>query len=235
VSDCARTWFCFLNRVFPSPCFFIPQGIPQLRDCFNELKVLTAVMLDKELPILLLPENSAARRRKYPILSMEKVVRPLADVRGRDGKAFSCFYRFSFAQGNILEKYVGTGLVCIGAVKHFILVLLVVSCLTRFTFSGRQAYGRRRQKNRLPFHRQKGSSAACQNCSFSRVLVPPRDLLKEKRSDATISCALVPVPWCRRAIKGRRNVERIVRTATLTIILSIDLKCQNNFVLYRLV
>jgi len=60
-------------------------GIPQLRDCFNELKVLTTVMLDKELPVLLLPENAAARRRKYPILSLDKV-------------------------GNILEKYVGTGL-----------------------------------------------------------------------------------------------------------------------------
>lgn len=43
-------------------------------------------MLDKELPMLLLPENAAARRRKYPILSLEKV-------------------------GNILEKYQGTGLV----------------------------------------------------------------------------------------------------------------------------
>jgi len=65
---------------------FNEQGIPQLRDCFSELKVLTTVMLDKELPVLLLPENAAARRRKYPILSMEKVA-------------------------NILEKYVGTGLV----------------------------------------------------------------------------------------------------------------------------
>lgn len=35
--------------------------------------------------MLLLPENAAARRRKYPILSLDKV-------------------------GNILEKYVGTGL-----------------------------------------------------------------------------------------------------------------------------
>lgn len=61
-------------------------GVPQLRDCFNELRVLTSVMLDKELPILLLPENAAARRRKYPILSLEKVF-------------------------NILEKYQGTGLV----------------------------------------------------------------------------------------------------------------------------
>lgn len=32
-------------------------------------------MLDKELPALLHPDNAPARRRKYPILSMEKVVR----------------------------------------------------------------------------------------------------------------------------------------------------------------
>jgi exocyst complex component 6 len=50
-------------------------AIPQLRDCFGELRVLTSVMLDKELPTLLLPDNAAARRRKYPILSLEKVVR----------------------------------------------------------------------------------------------------------------------------------------------------------------
>lgn len=61
-------------------------GIPRLRDCFDEFKVLTTVMLDKELPALLLPENAAVRRRKYPILSLDKI-------------------------GNILEKYVGTGLV----------------------------------------------------------------------------------------------------------------------------
>lgn len=50
-------------------------GIPSLRDCFSELRVLTTVMLDKELPTLILPDNAAARRRKYPILSLEKVVR----------------------------------------------------------------------------------------------------------------------------------------------------------------
>lgn len=61
-------------------------GVPQLRDCFNELRVLTSFFLDKELPIMLLPENAGARRRKYPILSLDKVA-------------------------NILEKYVGTGLV----------------------------------------------------------------------------------------------------------------------------
>lgn len=61
-------------------------GVPQLRDCFNELRILTTFMLDKELPLLLLPENSTSRRRKYPILSMDKVL-------------------------NMLEKYQGTGLV----------------------------------------------------------------------------------------------------------------------------
>ena len=50
-------------------------GIPTLRDCFNELRVLTSVMIDKELPTLVLPDNAAARRRKYPLLSMDKVVR----------------------------------------------------------------------------------------------------------------------------------------------------------------
>ena len=60
-------------------------GVPQLRDCFSEFRVLTTVMLDKELPVLLLAENAGARRRKYPILSLEKVL-------------------------NILEKYQGTGL-----------------------------------------------------------------------------------------------------------------------------
>lgn len=63
-------------------------GVPQLRDCFNELRILTTFMLDKELPLLLLPENSTARRRKYPILSMDKVL-------------------------SMLEKYQGTGLVSV--------------------------------------------------------------------------------------------------------------------------
>jgi exocyst complex component 6 len=60
-------------------------GILQLRDCFSELRTLTSIMLDKELPILLQSSNAAARRRKYPILSMDKIL-------------------------SILEKYVGTGL-----------------------------------------------------------------------------------------------------------------------------
>jgi exocyst complex component 6 len=61
-------------------------GVPSLHDCFGELRMLTCALLDKELPTLLLAENAAARRRKYPLLSLDKV-------------------------GNILEKYVGTGMV----------------------------------------------------------------------------------------------------------------------------
>lgn len=64
-------------------------GIGQLRECFNELKSLAAALLDRDLPVLLLPENTHARRRKYPFLSIEKV-------------------------HSILEKYVGTGLVSCG-------------------------------------------------------------------------------------------------------------------------
>jgi hypothetical protein len=69
-------------------------GIGQLRECFNELKSLAAALLDRDLPVLLLPENSHARRRKYPFLSLEKVY-------------------------SILEKYVGTGLVSIYFVLYF--------------------------------------------------------------------------------------------------------------------
>ncbi|CAJ1940370.1 unnamed protein product [Cylindrotheca closterium] len=59
-------------------------GVPQLVDCFDELKSITDAMLDKDLPILLQPENSSHRKKKYPYLSLEKV-------------------------GNILEKYQGSG------------------------------------------------------------------------------------------------------------------------------
>lgn len=61
-------------------------GVGQLRECFNELKCLTTALLDQELPMLLLPENQKSRRMKYPFLSLDKVY-------------------------NVLEKYVGTGLV----------------------------------------------------------------------------------------------------------------------------
>lgn len=60
-------------------------GVGQLRECFNEVKSIATAMLDRDLPMLLLPENGIARRRKYPFLSLEKV---------------HC----------ILEKYVGTGI-----------------------------------------------------------------------------------------------------------------------------
>lgn len=58
-------------------------GVPQLVDCFDELKSITDAMLDKDLPTLLQPEHSTIRKKKYPYLSLEKV-------------------------GNILEKYVGS-------------------------------------------------------------------------------------------------------------------------------
>ena len=60
-------------------------GVPQLSECFNELKCLTTALLDRDLPRLLIRENAAERRRKYPFLSIDKV-------------------------GNILDKYVGMGL-----------------------------------------------------------------------------------------------------------------------------
>jgi hypothetical protein len=65
-------------------------GVGQLRDCFNEVKCLATALLDRDMPMLLLPENSQARRKKYPYLSLEKV---------------HC----------VLEKYVGTGLVSLSA------------------------------------------------------------------------------------------------------------------------
>ena len=60
-------------------------GVGQLRECFNELKCLAAALLDRDLPMLLLPDNYQARRKKYPFLSLEKVLA-------------------------ILEKYAGTGI-----------------------------------------------------------------------------------------------------------------------------
>jgi exocyst complex component 6 len=60
--------------------FAANTGVPQLADCFDELKSITDAMLDPELPTLLRPEHAEERKRKYPYLSLEKV-------------------------GNILEKY----------------------------------------------------------------------------------------------------------------------------------
>lgn len=61
-------------------------SVQGLRDCFDEIKNLTSALLDRDLPVLLMPENATARNKRYPFLSMEKV-------------------------HNILEKYVGTGFV----------------------------------------------------------------------------------------------------------------------------
>jgi exocyst complex component 6 len=60
-------------------------GVPQLRDCFTELRCIVDALLDKDLPMLLQPENEHKRRRKYPFLNIEKVC-------------------------NILEKYQGPGM-----------------------------------------------------------------------------------------------------------------------------
>jgi hypothetical protein len=60
-------------------------GIPQLRECFAELKGITDALLDRELSQLLVPANENARRRKYPFLNLEKLC-------------------------HVLEKYQGTGL-----------------------------------------------------------------------------------------------------------------------------
>lgn len=60
-------------------------GVPQLRDCFTEIRCLVDALLDKDLPMLLQPENENKRRRKYPFLNLEKVC-------------------------NILEKYQGPGM-----------------------------------------------------------------------------------------------------------------------------
>ena len=86
-------------------------GVPQLSECFEELKGLASALLDRDLLTLLQPENAATRRRKYPFLNLEKL-------------------------GNVLEKYVGMGLVshmkqCLfRRSRHIKLTLrtLVVSC-----------------------------------------------------------------------------------------------------------
>ena len=57
-------------------------GVPQLGECFNELKCLVDVMLDRDLPMLLLPENESVRRRKYPFVTLDKVLRILEKYSG---------------------------------------------------------------------------------------------------------------------------------------------------------
>jgi len=77
------------NDVIEFKNFASSTGVPQLADCFDELKSITDAMIDPELPTLLRPENAEARKRKYPYLSLEKV-------------------------GNILEKYTSGGMSLMG-------------------------------------------------------------------------------------------------------------------------
>ena len=79
-------------------------GVGQLRECFVEVKCLATAMLDKDLPMLLLPENSNIRRKKFPFLSLDKVY---------------C----------VLEKYVGTGLVS-SVLGHLLMFMHRYSFLT---------------------------------------------------------------------------------------------------------
>ena len=65
--------------------YAVSTGIPQLEHCFDELRSLTAALLDKELPDLVHPSNASIRQRKYPFLNLELLV-------------------------NLLEKYVAVGL-----------------------------------------------------------------------------------------------------------------------------
>jgi hypothetical protein len=86
-------------------------GVPQLSECFEELKCLTGALLDRDLITLLNPDNTAARRRKYPFLNLEKL-------------------------GNVLDKYVGMGLVSellnseLVLVSHCVILILqsLLSC-----------------------------------------------------------------------------------------------------------
>ena len=47
--------------------------VPQLVECFAEIDRLVSAMLDRDLPMLLQPENAAVRAKKYPFLSLEKL------------------------------------------------------------------------------------------------------------------------------------------------------------------
>jgi len=69
--------------------FAAGTGVPQLSECFDELRSLIEAMLDPELPELLRPDNAETRKRKYPGLSMDKI-------------------------GNILEKYFVVGMSLMG-------------------------------------------------------------------------------------------------------------------------
>jgi hypothetical protein len=83
-------------------------NVQGLRDCFDEIKNLTSAMLDRDLPVLLMPENSSARNKRYPFLSMEKI-------------------------HNILEKYVGSGFVSKRLPLLFVLPIVLLNfCLLPF-------------------------------------------------------------------------------------------------------
>lgn len=77
-------------------------GVPQLGECFNELKTLTSAMIDKDLPVLLQPGNEKERRKRYPLLSLDKIAL-------------------------ILDKYVGIGLVRTFDICELDRVMLFVS------------------------------------------------------------------------------------------------------------
>jgi len=49
-------------------------GLPGLSDEFAAMECLTRAMLDKDLPLLLQPENMKNRRKRYQHLSMDKLV-----------------------------------------------------------------------------------------------------------------------------------------------------------------
>jgi len=51
--------------------------VPQLSECFNELKSLLEALLDPELPQLLQLQNEHTRKTKYPLLSLEKLLNVL--------------------------------------------------------------------------------------------------------------------------------------------------------------
>jgi len=57
-------------------------GIPGLRECFNDLRLIVDAMLDRSLPTLLQPENENMRRRKYPLLKIEWVYHILQKYQG---------------------------------------------------------------------------------------------------------------------------------------------------------
>lgn len=60
-------------------------GLPQLRNCFNELRWVTDALLDPDLPMLLNPENENARRRKHPFLQLDLIANVLEKYQGSGG------------------------------------------------------------------------------------------------------------------------------------------------------